>query len=318
MLALRRGLQEALHRLGRVPEWHQTDNSTAATHDLRTGKRGFNAEYERLMDRFGMKPRTIGIGESHQNGDIEAGNGALKRRLEQHLLLRGDRDFPSVEAYETWLWEVCQQANALRSKRVIEERAAMRVLEIERMAEYRELSVRVTSNSTIRVLKNTYSVPSRLRGEQLKVRIYEMRVEVFYGGLRQFAVDRLLGRNRHRIDYRHVIWSLVKKPGAFVRYRYREDLFPTTIFRRAYDALAEGLDQRHADLEYLRVLHRAAATMQCEVEAALELLLSEKQLPRFEAVRSLVTDRSPEIPEMAPLAVDLSGYDQLLRAEAGR
>jgi hypothetical protein len=127
MLALRRGLQEALHRLGRVPEWHQTDNSTAATHDLRTGKRGFNAEYERLMDRFGMKPRTIGIGESHQNGDIEAGNGALKRRLEQHLLLRGDRDFPSVEAYETWLWEVCQQANALRSKRVFEERAAMRV-----------------------------------------------------------------------------------------------------------------------------------------------------------------------------------------------
>jgi len=46
MAALRRGVQAALGRLGRAPAYHQTDNSTAATHDLRTGKRGFNAEYE--------------------------------------------------------------------------------------------------------------------------------------------------------------------------------------------------------------------------------------------------------------------------------
>ena len=97
MLALRGAVQAAVFRLGRVPEWHQTDNSTAATHDLRTGKRGFNVEYLELMAHLGMKPRTIGIGQSHQNGDVEASNGALKRRLEQHLLLRGSRDFATVE-----------------------------------------------------------------------------------------------------------------------------------------------------------------------------------------------------------------------------
>jgi hypothetical protein len=128
MLALRSGIQEAVFRLGRVPEWHQTDNSTAATHDLRTGKRGFNAEYEELMARLGMKPRTIGIGESHQNGDVEALNGALKRRLEQHLLLRGSRDFDRIEDYQAWIDGVLAQANGLRQKRLAEELEAMRPL----------------------------------------------------------------------------------------------------------------------------------------------------------------------------------------------
>jgi len=317
MLALRRGVQGAVFRLGRVAEWHQTDNSTAATHDLSTGKRGFNREYVELMEHLGMRPRTIAIGKSHQNGDVEALGGALKRRLEQHLLLRGSRDFESIEAYESWIGEVVEQANGLRSERLTEELAVMRPLAKRRLPEHRELSVRVTSNGTIRVLNNTYSVPSRLKGERVAVRISEMALEVYYGGRRQLVVERLLGEGRSRIDYRHVIWSLVKKPWAFARYRHRGSMFPMPVFRRAYDALAEALPERQADLDYLRVLHLAAATMQCEVEAALELVLGDGRLPRYEVVRSLVSGREPEIPAMKPLAVDLAGYDALLSAEVG-
>jgi len=317
MLALRRGTQEALFRLGRVPQWHQTDNSTAATHDLRTGKRGFNREYEELMEHLGMQPRTIAIGKSNQNGDVEALGGALKRRLEQHLLLRGSRDFANVEVYESWIGWVVGQANDLRSERLAEELAAMRPLARRRLPEHRERSVRVTSNGTIRVLNNTYSVPSRLRGERVVVRISEMVIEVFYGGRRQLAVERLLGEGKSRVDYRHVIWSLVKKPWAFARYRHRASMFPTLVFRRAYDALAEALPERQADLDYLRILHLAASTMQCEVEAALELVLGEDRLPRYEVVHALVSAREPEIPAMAPLAVDLAAYDALLPTEAG-
>jgi hypothetical protein len=153
MLALRNGIQQAVFRLGRVPEWHQTDNSTAATHDLRTGRRGFNAEYLELMAHLGMKPRTIGIGQSHQNGDVEAVNGALKRRLEQHLLLRGSRDFASVEEYESWLGTMIEQTNRPRSARLAEELAVMRPLTVAELPRYRELQVRVSSNGTIRVQK---------------------------------------------------------------------------------------------------------------------------------------------------------------------
>jgi hypothetical protein len=67
-------------------------------------------------------------------------------------------------------------------------------------------------------------------------------------------MERLVGRDAHRIDYRHIIHALVRKPGAFRRYVFREALFPSLEFRRAYDALlAEGSDQ--ADLDYVRILH---------------------------------------------------------------
>lgn len=318
MLALRAGAQEAVFRLGRVPEWHQTDNSTAATHDLTTGKRGFNVEYEELMAHLGMKPRTIGIGESHQNGDVEALNGALKRRLEQHLLLRGSRDFDSVEEYQAWIDSVLEQANGLRQDRLAEELQVMHPLSAARLPRYRELRVRVTSNGTISVKKNTYSVPPRLSGERVVVRLFDLHLEIFYGGRRQLEVERLRGEGKSRINYRHVIWSLVKKPWGFARYRYREAMFPTMVFRRAYETLAASLPERQADLEYLRVLHLAASTMECEVEAAVELLLAEDRVPRIDTVRSLVVQREPEVPEMAPLVVDLASYDDLLVAEVGR
>jgi len=320
MLALQRGVQTAVYGLGRVPRYHQTDNSTAATHDLRTGKRGFNEAYAALMRHLGMEPRTIGIGQSHQNGDIEAYNGVLKRCLEQHLLLRGSRDFESVAAYEAWLREVLAGANALRKTRVDEELAVMKPLTVRRLPEVKRLRVRVSSESTIRVKNNTYSVPSRLQGERVEVLLRDRDLEVYYGGRRQLAVERLRGEGKHRINYRHIIWSLVKKPGAFPRYRYRQDLFPQEVFRRAYDRLVAELGERRADLEYLRILHLAAATMESDVAAALELLLAETALPRFSDVRALVvTPEEPEVPAMAPLTVDLGAYDALLQdaAQAG-
>lgn len=316
LLALRRGVQGSLFELGRVPEWHQTDNSTAATHDLRTGKRGFNEEYAGLMRHLGMKPRTIEVGKSNQNGDVEALHRGLKRRLEQHLLLRGSRDFTSREAYEAWLQEIQCQANGLRRKRLAEELGVMRELSVKRLAEYSEVTVRVTSWSTIRVKAKPYSVPSRLMGETVRVRLYEERLEVLYGGQVQLVTERLRGGSKRRIDYRHIIWSLVKKPGAFARYRYREELFPSPVFRRAYDRLSQQLSPLEADREYLRVLHLAASTMESQVETVLEEVLAEGDVPVFDRVRLGFETPEPEVPAVEPLRVDLGEYDGLLSQEA--
>lgn len=312
MAALRRGVQAALVRLGRSPQYHQTDNSTAATHDLRTGKRGFNAEYESFVQHYGMTPRTTEVGEKEQNGDVESLNGVLKRRLKQHLLLRDNRDFPTVAAYEGWLHECIEAANRRRTKRLLEELAVMLPLPDRRLPEFVEMDVRVTSWSTIRVKHNAYSVPSRLQGEMVRVRIFDERLEVSYGGQHQLTVERLQGRNGHRINYRHIIWSLVRKPGAFERYRYREDLFPSLTFRRAYDALCESRESHRADVEYLRLLHLAASTMEAEVEQALEVLLAAGTDPTAEQVRKVVSPVRPEVPELAACVVDLAEYDELL------
>ena len=312
LAALRRGVQDAFFELGRVPQEHQTDNSTAATHDLRTGKRGFNEEYLALMRHLSMHPVTTGVGEKEQNGDVEALNGALKRRLKQHLLIRGSRDFESVEAYEAWLVGVLKQGNELRSKRLLEELAVMRPLNVIRLPEFSEVEVRVTTWSTIRVKVNTYSVPSRLIGERVRIRIYDDRLEVYYAGQRELVTERLRGRNGHHVDYRHIIDSLVRKPGAFARYRYREDLFPSLVFRRTYDALRAKRSERGADLEYLRILHLAARSLESAVAVTLEAFLEEGVVPDVDAVQAIVAPVQPEVPVLELAGVDLSEYDALL------
>ena len=317
LAALRRGVQQAVFRLGRRSEWHQTDNSSAATHNLATGKREFNAEYVALMNHLGMKPRTTGVGKKEQNGDVEAANGALKRRLKQHLLLRGSKDFDSIEAYEAWVQQVVRKANGLRRKRLKDELAVMERVRVSRLPEHTEVDVPVSQASTIRVKFNIYSVPSRLIGERVRVRIYDDRIEVYFHGVLQVRCERLLNRGGSRIDYRHVIWSLVRKPGAFERYKYRDALFPTVTFRRAYDVLVQAHSPRRADLAYLRVLHLAASTMESDVEAALQLLLEEKRSPEPDVVKSLVgAEPLVQVPELAEFVVDLSEYDVLLEEVA--
>lgn len=312
MTSIRRGVQAAVFEIGRVPKFHQTDNSTAATHDLRTGKRGFNEEYERMVRHFGMEPRTIAVGEKEQNGDIESANGALKRRVRQMLLMRGDKGFDSVEYYEEWLRGVACAANCARQVKFKDELATMRPLSVSRLPEYTEIEVLVSSWSTIKIHANAYSVPSQLIGERIRARVFDTRIEVRLGGKLQLTVERLVGKQRHSINYRHVIDSLIRKAGAFERYRYRADLFPTIAFRRAYDALADAMPRRKADIEYLRCLHLAAKAMQVDVEHAVIALMDEGAVPTADKVKKLVAPGSPITPEVTIPKVELTGYDALL------
>jgi hypothetical protein len=321
LAALRKGVQRALFRLGRVPTFHQTDNSTAATHRIPDGKsvvvegrrRPFNAEYVAMVRHFGMTPRTTEVGAKEQNGDVEAANGALKRRLEQALLLRGSRDFESVEAWQTFVDDSQRKANDARGHRVAEELAAMRELDVAKLPEYVELEAPVCERSTIRVKYCPYSVPSRLIGERLKVRLYEDRIEAYFGETLELSCERLRGRGQRRIDYRHLIWSLVRKPGAFARYVYREEMFPSTVFRQAYDAIQTPHRGTKGDLDYLRILHLAASIMEAPVETALAQLLGAGAPITPEAVKVIVAgETKPTVPAMVAPQVDLRDYDALL------
>jgi len=324
MLAVRRGFQRGVRKLGHVAEWLQSDNTTAATHrpgadeqvetgeDGRQRRRPFNEEYEDLVRHFGMKPRTIAVGKCQQNGDVEALHNAMRRRLTQHLLLRGSRDFDSREAYEAWVESVLDKANAWRGAKIAEELEHMRPLRASLLPEYKEYRATVSSGITINVLRNIYSVPSRLKGFEVRARAYEDRIEVFYKGRHQQTMPRLSGRNNALINYRHIIHSLVRKPGAFRCYKYRDQMFPTEVFRRANDALTERMVTYKADSEYLRILKLAADTMESEVGAALELLLEQGLSFDCDDVRDLVQVEGPQVPEMPTLVVDLGEYDGLL------
>jgi hypothetical protein len=311
--ALKRGVQQAVIRLGRVPRFHQTDHSTAATHNPQEGEGYFNEDYRRLMEHFGMTPRTIAVGKSNQNGDVESLNGALKKKLKQHLLLRGSNDFDTVQQYEYWVQQILEKSNQQCSEKVALELKAMKPLMASRLPEYIEEQTRVSSQSTVRIKHNTYSVPSRLIGEKVTVHIYDDRIEIFYAGTLQLTVERLLGKFGYTVDYRHIIWSLVRKPGAFQRYRYRQELFPSLIFRRAYDTLCERFTSGYrADCQYLRILHLAAAVSEQQVETVVELLLNDKASFDAEKVKALVQPEKPQVPEMVAFEADLNEYDELL------
>lgn len=337
MAALRRGVQTALFKLGRVPEFHQTDHSTGATHrvgateiEKRSGAddgdrddrrrmpetRAFNSEYLELMKHFGMKPRTTAVGAKEQNGSVEALNGVLKRFIDQKLLVRGSRDFDNADAYERWVGALLDKKNRDRAEKVREDLEGMKVLRVDRMCEFTSTDVLVTQGSTIRVKRNTYSIPSRLIGKRVRVRIFEDRIEAYFGGELQLSTPRLLGEGRSRINYRHVIRSLVRKPGAFKRWRYREELFPTRTFREGYDALCARLDEHRADLEYLRILQLAAETLESEVECSLRTMIDEGTTPMSDAVRALVVVEKPSVPDLQAPKVDLCEYNSLISASS--
>lgn len=312
-LALIKGVQRAVFRIGSVPQWHQTDNSTGATHRVGSGAREFNDDYANAMDHLGMKPRTIAVGKKEQNGSVEAHNGALKRLLEQHLLLRGSRDFEDEATFERWVNDIVEQSNATRGKRIDEDITAMKPLRVEKLKTFKEYRPRVTRNATINIKEKIYSLPPRLMGQVVDVRVYEERIEVYYAKQLIRVRPRLLGQRQHDIDYRHVIWSLVRKPGAMARYHYRDCLFPTLTFRRAYEVLQKIHPGTKGDAEYLRVLYLAASNLESEVEAAVGLLLEAGSVPDVINVRDLLLPSRPELPAMEPQAIHLAEFDALLQ-----
>ena len=198
---------------------------------------------------------------AHENGVAEQGHRRLKDAVAQALVLRGSSDFESVEQYTKFVRGLVDKRNRLVREKVASEYPHLRALPPAPVPEYVSYSSRVRKWSTIRVDSRTYSVPSRLIGVMVDVRLYTDHVEVYYKGHLVESMERIRGRGKARIDYRHIIGSLVRKPGAFARYRFREQMYPSHTFRLAYDAMC-GWKGERADVDYVRILHLAATTME--------------------------------------------------------
>jgi len=311
--ALAEGLEKALWQIGGVPQQHRTDHLSAAVRHLpKTEQEEWTTRYQALMSHYGMLPTWNNAGIAHENGDVEQAHHRFKQAVDQALRAQGSRDFADRSAYEHFVQTLVYKRNQTRAARFAAEREALRPLPATVLAPCKELRVTVSRFSTIAVLGNTYSVPSRLIGTAVLVRVRAETLEGYVGTARAFTLPRLSGKQQHHINYRHIIWSLVRKPGAFAAYRYREDLFPTTTFRQAYDRLLAERSLR-ADQQYVRVLHLAATTSEADVETALTLLLEAQKPPTFAAVRDLVSPPSPAaIPQLKVPALDLTLYDALI------
>jgi hypothetical protein len=314
--ALAEGIEQALWQIGGVPAKPRTDHLSAAVRHLPSDEQeAFSERYQALMRNSGMRPPGITRALRMRTVTWSSPTSAVREALDQALRVRGSREFASRTAYERFVQDLVRNRNLTRASRFQQEQAALCPLPHLPLAPCREFRVNVSRFSTIQVLGKRYSVPSRLIGTTVLVRLRAETVEVYLGTHQVLTLPRLQGAAMHAINYRHGIWSLVRKPGAFAHDRSREDLFPPLAFRQAYDALCKHLPQQ-ADRHYVRILHLAATTSESEVETAISLLLEQSQTPTFDAVRDLV--RLPQVPTLGQVTVNLQAYDQLLPSQQRR
>jgi len=310
--ALVAGVQGALWALGGAPAVLRSDNLSAATHELKASSgRDLTPRFRAVLEHYGMQSSRITPGQAHENGVAEQAHRRLKALVAQALLVRGHADFDDLVGYEAFVQEVVAYwRNRPAAAHLAEERAALRALPSAAIPSYTIYYAVVRRWSTIRVAHRTYSVPAQLMGHTVEARVYPNVVEVRYRDHLVQTMPRLRGEDEHRIDYRHVIGWLVRKPGAFARYRYREDLYPSVTFRRAYDALVRTHGER-ADVEYLRILHLAMTAGEARVVEVLAAVLDRVDGFDYVTVQTQVAPPVLTVPVIHIPTPDLMVYDAL-------
>lgn len=312
--SLSEGLQNALWELGGVPRAHRTDRLSAAVQKPDNPEE-FTRRYEAVLRHYGLEGVKTQPSSPNEIGDVEQRHYRFKKAVQQALMLRGSREFSSRDDYAAFLRKLYAQLNAGRQDRLSEELKELGALPHRRLDSSKRLGMRVGPSSTIRVNKNVYSVDSRLIAEKIEVRLYAEQLQVWYAQRLVDTIPRLRGEGRHRIEYRHIIDWLVRKPGAFENYRYRQDLFPTHRFRVAYDWLKQRQPAR-ASKKYLEILYLAAKENETAVDDALRTLINQDQPIELNAVQALVYDQQKVVPatEVNIADIDLAAYDTLLAA----
>lgn len=305
-----KGFEKAVWELGYVAKDHRTDNLTAATQAMGSG-REFTQRWQQFMAHYGITPTTNNVGVSHENGSVEKSHDTLKTAIDQALMIRGYRDFPSEKHYIAWLEELVKGRNAYRLDRLAIETKQLSELPNKRWHAPEILQARVSSASIIQLLGHPYSVPSRLIHYTLKAYIYPDEIHLYYGKKAIQKMPRAYNGGSTGINYRHLIDGLVRKPGAFANYRYQEAFFPQLCFRQAYDTLRRRRPAS-ADKCYLYILQLCKIQSEQEVAMALSLLLEANELPTASAIKELVDTYHHERRQVHVDPPNLSNYDTLL------
>ena len=321
-VALAEGLQNALWALGGAPYEHRSDSLSAAFRNLAQDARAdLTQRYDALCLHYRMQPTRNNRGVAHENGSIEGPHGHLKKAVSDALLMRGARDFNDLAGYRLFIAEIVSRKNAHHAKRIAAERVVLQDLPGQRTCDHEETLVIVTSSGGFTLKKVFYTVPSRLIGHRLRVRLYDDRLEVFIGATLLMTLPRgraaATGKRAHVVDYRHVIHALRRKPMALLNLVYRDQLFPRDAYRLTFDRLREHLPDKSACrlmVDLLALAHDRG----CEADLATLLTadLAAARLPDITALRTRFAPDPASLPEVAVHLTPLIAYESLLGTEA--
>ena len=316
--SLAAGLQDALWMAGGVPEEHRTDSLSAAFNNL-AEQEELTKRYSALCEHYGLRPTRNNAGISHENGAIEARQGSLKRGLDQALLLRGSREFTDLAAYEQFVAETVRRLNARCARAWEAERACLKSLPVRRTADFEEVDARASKFGVFTAKNVLYSVPSRLAGHRLKIRLHSAHLEAWLGGVKVFECERLYANaaNPHprKIDWRHMLPSLKRKPAAFARWVLRDAMFPRSEYAQAWEHISAELPERAACRLMVELLDLAdRANVVVELAGVLATLQAIDELPDIDALRERFAPRPPTMPSVQVELPSTAVYDELLEA----
>lgn len=321
-VALAEGLQNALWSAGGAPRQHRTDSLSAAFRNLDgEAKSDLTHRYDALCAHYRMTPTRNNRSVAHENGSIESAHGHLKAAIRDALLMRGSAEFTDLGAYRAFIDEIVGRRNAAQGKRIAVERTYLQALPAHRTTDFEEVIVTVSSTGGFTLRKVFYTVPSRLIGHRLRVRLYDDRLEIFMGGTQLMTLPRGRahsdGRHDQVVNYHHVIHSLRRKPMALLNLVYRDKLFPRPAYRRAFEVLIAHLPEKMAckvTVELLALAHDRG----CERELAEELdgVFDAGQLPDPVALRRQFGPDPSALPTVTVQQVGLESYDALVAQAA--
>jgi hypothetical protein len=303
-----------LRKLGGAPHEHRTDSLSAAYKNERSETHeDLTDRYHAFCEHYNMKPTRNNRGVAHENGAIESAHGHLKRRIAQHLMLRGSSDFSCVDNFQQWLDKLVDKYNQRCAERLQEERAQLQPLPDQPGVDYSELLVNVTSQSTIHVARALYTVPSQFIGEKLRIRLHQKKLEIYHHNQYLMDFERVFptakNKRSRRVDFRHVIDSLLQKPQAFRNSVLREDLLPDANFKAIWERADQTMDAHMACHFIVKLLHIAKDG---QVDEIGNWVRAQAVLPSIEAVRKAFKAVPASDVSVVSEQGDLSAYDALL------
>ncbi len=305
-------LRQIANHADGLPDALQMDNSCTITHRV-GAERVFNHPFQALLDHNSLTARTINIRKPHENGVIESAHRHFIRCVDAALSIRNSRDFDSVDQYNAFLTRLLHGRNAARQEAWSREKRSLHTVPKHGLPDVEIAPRRVNSGSLVSIDNGCYSVPSSYIGERLSCRIGLERIELFYADELLRSIPRAYD-GEHRIDWRHLIGWLVRKPGAFGHYKYRDAFFPAEPYRAVYARIvqADPADAHNADKRYLALLSAAAQLEDPLIETAFELLTDGPDVPDARLLPGCVQPLIRNAPADLLNAFTLTSFTHLL------
>jgi transposase len=283
---------------------------------LKGDERIYTDRFKKAIDYYGFGTLPCSPGKGNEKGDVEREIRTQARRIIAAVKATG-KVFHDYDDLNSWLLQHAEKYRTAATRNLFEEeRQHLKPLpprDVDILCHTETMTA--SKYGTIRYKKSTYSVPDSMIMTDCRVIAgpYEIRIER-PGHEKLYCLHQRKEDGTHSILLEHVLPSLVRKPGAMVRWAHRELLFPEPSFRRYFKWLQKTLPDAE-EREYLKSINLIQFVSLKEIGLAMDIVQRNKSRAPFDDLKALLlltSTPSPTAMDQKPIQTVLSTYDDLI------